>query len=67
MNAMVPVAEKVMSCIAIGLGLDKDFFKEVCWPASLPGGMPACMLRHRTWPNGSNKLSGIGMSIPVAN
>ena len=29
MNAMVPVADKVMSCIAVGLGLDKDFFKEV--------------------------------------
>ena len=29
MNAMPPVVDKIMSCIAIGLGFPEDFFKDV--------------------------------------
>ena len=29
MHAMPPVVDKIMSCIALGLGLPEDFFTEV--------------------------------------
>ena len=30
MESLHPVAERIMSCFALGLGYDEDFFREVC-------------------------------------